>query len=409
MLLSRKLFALSSLLLSLVCLYPHDLLAVDEEAPIIALANNNIYAVSPVDGDARVLVERDPVKDTALNAAHIGPRISLISLSPDSTKFIYSAPLYEVLDPVFEPKRDKIATIRPEELILVDIETGEQTLITNQAASLAEAVEKDSLTVYSDPTWSIDGERLYFFSIVRPMHRNRVQRKALEYYDVITGERGVIAKISSETSIRGLYSLPQGVLLVSGIQNRAEFTYTLYMDDGTILNTGDMTILDTMDCTNGPVFSMNPMLHDYNYSFGYYSFEETQPLATLLDVSTGNSTVMEPETYVGLVSQANPHESLRLLFTQACYYNEFSDRWVATDAEGHYIESMAFPGVESVYELAISPDGQSIARLQPTGDYLEPDPIIVMDVNGEHELDFKANKIMWGATAFTFDRAIYRG
>jgi hypothetical protein len=110
------------------------------------------------------------------------------------------------------------------------------------------------------------------------------------------------------------------------------------------------------------------------------------------------------------MSHTNPDESLRLVFEGSCDYDEV-EMWKVTDPQGNHIEStyILLDGNRDLFELTLSPDGQTVAMLNPEGDFYDPDPIIIMDANSRRELDFKANQILWGATDFTFAPVKYRG
>jgi hypothetical protein len=405
---SRKLFALSLLFSSLILFNPHTLLAQSNESPIIALSNNNIYAVSPIDGEAHLLLERSATKDEALANADIGVDLYFSPISPDNTKFAYTAPLYEVLDPAFESKLADIANISPTDLTLVDIATGELTPITDQAAHITDAIEHDKLTTFNDMTWSIDGQRLYFVSHQQSMH-NRVPQTTIEYYDVEAGTRQVLTKVQSQGNVMHLYSVEQGIVLMDGDINRGSFTFTLYNPDGEVINSFDFNLSQTMDCPNGLTFGINPVLSNNAYHYGYYTLDTGHPIPTLLDVETGNSTPLDYTQLPAFMSHTNRETSLRVVYTNMCYVDE-SDVWTVTDAEGLHMTSMPLTDLSSTFRMALSPQGETIAYIKPTErPFYEPSPIVVMDENGSHELDFEATEIIWGATDFTFAPIIYRG
>src|SRR6187549_437109 len=126
---ARALFALSTFLLSFGLIRPHALLAqqTSAEAPIIAVVENDIYAVSPRDGSARLLVGRSGVPAAGLKAIGVYDYVTLSAISPDNTKIAYTAPVYEQTDPAFDEQRRDIGRINPKDITLVDIASGEQT------------------------------------------------------------------------------------------------------------------------------------------------------------------------------------------------------------------------------------------------------------------------------------------
>jgi hypothetical protein len=406
---SRRLLALSLLFSSLILFNPHTLLAQSDENPIIALSNNNIYAVSPSDGQARLLVERSATKDEALYeiSTSIGKSLLLSAISPDNTKFAYAAPLYELLDPAFESKLPDILKAHPNDLTLVDIATGELTPITDQANNLSDAVEHDKLIRFGDMTWSLDSKRLYFVSYQKSMH-NRVPQTTIEYYDLEVGERRPFAKIDSQDDVAGLYIVKEGILVVHGYRNAGDFTFTLYDPEGEILKETRMAIGGMMDCTNSNMINMNPVYSEESYYFGYFSPEMDYSPA-MFDAASGESIPLDDTMLPSLISHADPENSLRIVYANMCYEDD-RDIWVATNTKNVEVSWISLSGIDQTFEMALSPDGQTVAMIKPTErGYYDSAPIVVIDSNGSRELNFNANQIIWGATDFTFAPIIYRG
>jgi hypothetical protein len=337
--------------------------------------------------------------------------LELSPISPDNTKFAYTTPLYEVLDEAYEDRRSELANLRPRELFIVDIVSAKITPITDYAAHFAEAVKSDKIVNISDLTWSVDGKRLYFLSSVLSA-RNRVPQKSIEYYDLASNETRIMVKLNSQVDVVGLYAMAEGLLLLDGAQNQGQYAFTLYDTNGEIINSTDMELMGAQDCTNGLMFGMNPVVSSDDYFYGFYAFQPEPYLESpsLLDVASNTETVVEGEAFPALMSHANPDESLRLVFEGSCDYDE-AELWKVTDPQGNHIEStyILLDGNRDLFELTLSPDGQTVAMLNPKGDFYDPDPIIIMDANSRRELNFAANQILWGATDFTFSSVKYRG
>ena len=405
---SRKILALSALFMSLVLLSSHNLMAIGEEAPIIALANNNIYLVSPTDGDARLVVERDPEKDALIAEKFGTASLKLSPISPDNTKFAYVAPLYEVLDPAFEDKQREIANLHPRDITLVDIASGALTPITDQGANFAEAVENDKLTNFSHLTWSIDGQRLYYLASVLSL-RNRVPQRRIEYYDLASGERQVLAKLSPQAELIGLYPVHPGVVALTRPPNQTDFDFTLYDPDGFMLNLIKMPLPGSMDCTNGTLFDMNPVFHEDRYYYGYYPHKTSEVIPALLDTALEDTSLLSEDQYPTIISRTNPDTSLRVVYTGMCDYN-LSTRWMIADVEDNVTNYPPLMGVSHLFEMALSPDGALLAILDPNRDNVSDlAPITIIDADGIRELDFVANQIRWGAIDFTFTSVILHG
>jgi len=281
---SRKPLALSALVLSLILLNQRDVLAqaARNDAPIIAVANNNIYAVSPEDDEARLLVERDPEKDKLISGNYGGAAITLSSISPDNTKFAYTTPLHEMLDPEFED--------RQRDITLVDIARGHLTPFTNQEANLAELIESDTISVFEDLTWSVDVQRLYFMTTVKSL-RNRVSQQMIEYYDLQAGERRLLVKLNPQANILGLYVVSQGLMLVDGSYFEGDFEFALYDAAGRKVNSLEMPLDGTMQCSNPTIYNRNPVFMQDDYYYGYYTLDLGP--AALLDVASGDSIPLE--------------------------------------------------------------------------------------------------------------------
>ncbi|GEM_PF-1908856 len=408
MIFSHKMLAVSALLLSLLLPHSSDLRAQDEnpDAPIIALANNNIYAVSPSDGESRLLVERSKEKDEQLDELYYTYKVNFLlssiglsPISPDNTKFAYKSPVYEQLDPEFEDKRIDIARMNPNDITLVDIASGEQTPITEQGVNFKEMFAKDKLTNFSDLTWSPDGQRLYFLALVRSRRPNRVPQRTLEYYDLAAGERRTLARFDAEVYIADVVAVPQGLVIVSGPQE--DFKFTLYSPDGTLANAIEMTLPGYMGCTNEVMVYMNPVFNNGGLHYGYYVYDTDENLPFLLDVASESSIPLEANLWPGLMAHGHSDTSLRLVFSDPCYEQK-DHHWSVTDAKGRVIDSMFIPhvGINFNQQITLSPDGASMAML------LSETTIRIMDTNGSRELDFAANSILWGAYDFTFTPVI---
>jgi hypothetical protein len=374
----------------------------DGEAPIIALSNNNIYAVSPIDGEARVLGERDAEQDARLNEMFVSPTLALSPISPDQTSFAYIAPLYEVLDPAFAADAPQIVSMRPTDITVVDIASGTQTPITNQGATFAESIAQHNLSVHSNLTWSQDGRRLYFLTTTLSL-RNRLPEYLIEYYDLDSGQREVFVHLTSQTRFMGLYAVSEGLVMLTRKDDNIAFEFTLYDPDGTVLNVVEQDLPDWLGVTNGTMLLMNPVFQGY----GYYSEDSTGLVPSLLDIATGESRVLGLYVYPAFVSHANPDESLRVVLLDASGSED--TLWVVVDSDGIGIPSLSLSlkGVVFQSEIALSPDGDRIAFLKPGGiPYEAPVPIMVMDEEGVRELDFAANQIQWGVIDYAFSSAV---
>ena len=379
--------------------------ALESEAPVIALSNNAIYAVSPHDGTSRLLVERDAVQDAALDQLYVNSTLSLSPISPDGTKFAYIAPLYEILDPAFASEVAQTSQIRPTDITLVDIASGTQTPITRQGATFAEAVAQHKLETFSNLLWSVDGQRLYFETTIESL-RNRVPQTMIEYYDLKSGERRVLLRLNAHTQLMGIYALVEGLVTLVHTDNDIAFEFTLYDDVGTVLSVVNQSLPDWMGSTNSTMFTMNPVFQADAYWYGYYGRESQGVIPSLLNTATGETSVLVEGLYPAFISHAHAATSLRIV--QVDPYGQ-ETIWEVADAEGHLMSDMSLKGVVLQSEIALSPRGDTIAFLKPGSDYGTPVSIVLMDAKGKRELDFKATQIQWGAIDYTFSAAESEG
>lgn len=400
MVLARKHLALLALLVGFVLLNPHLLQAVDEEHPIIARVHNDIYAVSPSDGSARLLVERDDEKDALISGTYGGSAITLFPISPDNTKFAYTTPLHEMLDPEFEDQQADIANLQPRDITIVDIASGSLTPITNQGPRLAELVESDTISTFDNLTWSVDGQRLYFLTTVKSL-RNRVPQLMIEYYDLQTGEQQTLVTLNPQASIMGLHAVSEGLVVVDATVFEGDFKFTLYGPDGSEINALAMPLDGTMQCSNPTIYSRNPMFMQDDYYYGYYTLDLGP--AALLDVASGESIPLEGSFVPAVISHTHRDTSLRVVGANLCSLMD-GDAWIVTDAAGDFTSiELNYIEANDDLEIALSPDGQSIAyRKYETYTPLSLMAIMVATVDGTRELDFEATQILWGAVDFTF-------
>lgn len=378
----------------------------DTEAPIIALSNNNIYAVSPVDSEARLLVERDAAQDDQLNKILVRPILNLSPISPDQTAFAYIAPLYEVLDPTFAADLGQAAFVGLSDVTLVDIASGEQTPITRQAENFAESIAEGGVSTFSHLTWSPAGRYLYFLSTKISL-RNRAPQLEIQFYDREAGEYQTLVQLPSQANVVGLYGMTQGLaVLTKNEEGMASnlFEFTQYDYEGNRLNTVEMELPDWVGPTNGTMLTMNPVFEKDDYHFGFYQNGSDSSSLVIMSPATGTifvPTVLPvPQRYPAFMSRTNPTEPLKVALIDAA---GTGDTLWAVVQDGAVVPSMSLKGVVFQSEIALSPDGHQMAFLKPGGTpYAEPVPIMVMDENGKRELDFMANQILWGAIDYTF-------
>ncbi len=120
---------------------------------------------------------------------------------------------------------------------------------------------------------------------------------------------------------------------------------------------------------------------------------------------------LEGEFVPAFTSHTHRDTSLRVVGANLCS-NRDGDAWIVTDAEGRFISllELNYIDADDDLEIALSPDGQSIAyRRYETATPLSTLPIIGATAEGAHELGFAATQVLWGAVDFIFAPTLYGG
>lgn len=374
--------------------------AAQTDTPIVAVSNNSLYAVSPTDGSVRLLVERSAEADEALRGIRVNPTLRLSALSPDHSSIAYIAPIDEILEPLYRNQLQQITQIQPNDIYLVDIAKGEQTAVTKQAENLAQASANGMFRVHDYPTWSYDGQRLYYEVETRYLIE-QPPTHTIEYYDVATGETETLATLPRNPIIVGLYAVPEGLLALNVLSNSGLFEFTLYGPDGETLHQMQTTITDYLGYTNNTMIRMNPIQSDGSYGFGLFGFETGDAVPGIIDLLTGENMPLDDALLPAFISRANPETSLRVAL--ANFLPEDGPTWMVTDPAGEIVTALPIESIAGMYRIALSPDGQAVA-------YSNLGTIFIEDANGIREFELAdVNDIEWGPVDFAFAPIIYRG
>jgi hypothetical protein len=334
------------------------------QAPIVAFVDHELYLVSPDDGSAMPLVE----PTTPLQ--FISP-ISAGSLSPDSKQLSYVSYIPVNTSTTTEPQNY--------DLFLATLADGTIEKITPSGGLFDVAAQKGQIFTVDTPTWSWDGQRIYYFRAQFDIRNHDRGARQLAYYDIAAHKHQLVARIDPKTAITGLQAVASGMLLKWQVFRGDKYiTGTLYLPNNKAVK---------QPATDQ--YSANA-IHD---SDGDYLVREGEygDIDSMLNVATGAETRPDVGNFPSIQSFANGEHSMHVFGSLDTLTNSI----FGTD-DNAYITRIDSEGGVS---FAIAPDGQELAYLQYEFD--QKVPIRIIDINGNtREFDFKAEKIVWGATVF---------
>lgn len=362
--------------------------------PIIALTpENDLYAVSPADGSATLLLDRDPEQDALLEANGRLADLVLGQVSPGGDYVAYSAPLYEILDPFYSNQQDDLLRLLPRDIYLLNIETGEQTPVTDLAETLPNAVTQGSVPLYRTFFWSAAGDRLYYTN-ARPRSTDQEAQFTLDYFDPASGETGTLTQLDPNVSY--FYPLQIGVMTIAltlGEPIDDMMDITIYGEDGSILEQYEFP---------------NPAL-DLLYPIDFDPFEyEGREAIAFMDIAGDDDTIhlLYPETGEFTPIPLYPTPALTSRTQDEGLYASvigLSDRlstattyrWYVVEADGmgNY---PVFAARGQVTQVVPAPDGSAIAYIDPL-----TDEITLVNREEARGLSFEAAAIAWGAPLYT--------
>lgn len=364
----RKVMLVLALFLAPLIAQAHDTSA--HQTPIIALVENKLFAVSPLDGSATVLVE--PPTGETFFMRDFG------RLSPDGTRMVYATNT----DP--ESIGGLVVTV-----FLLDLTTGSSTIFEPNGGVFDVKPHPPNTLRIDHPTWSVDGERLYYLlSEVDGRNYSKMARVHLAYYNVQTHTHKLVARLDPTEYVQNLMAVESGIIVnvFHGLGQVASLT--LYAPDNRLLSEAEISEIYPHTVRDGS---------DDFYAVGAPDGGIDQ--LWRVDEPTTVLRYSEAAYYPAARSRTAGEKSLyifRVIDASGTFYRVYSPDESAIKAQ---IEALG--GVQ----YAIAPDGHSIAVLQsPVGLRAQ---LKIMDATGSmRELPFIAESIWWGAEEWV---ALYAG
>jgi len=348
------------LMLSLLVAKAHNEV---KQTPIIALADNKLYAVSAEDGSARVLAE-PTITEQPIAALRVG------SISPDGKQLVYmtqSAP---------DVSLDKYGS----HMYLLTIADGSTEELEPKGGVFDVPMPKGYVSQIDMPTWSLDGQRIYYFRSQYALGKQGDQKpKLLAYYDVNTHKHVLVARFDPTNQMENLQAVKDGMLVRWYKPGFDGPTYSAFYG------------LDSQSNKPADVSAMYLYgLRDTDGTYYYARLNDFGDVHSLVNVATGDEKPSDVGFYPAAQSLMNGERSMHLFSVQGSI-----STYYVYDAE-NYITSI---DDQSGFSFALAPDGQSVAYLLfENGSKAS---IQIMDMNGDvRKLDFEAEQIVWGAIDF---------
>lgn len=351
----RKLLVIVVLLSAVVSVQAHDA----RSQLIIVQRENALYAVSAVDGSATLLVK-------------VAPDEQVISLRAGSM-----SPNGEVLAYVVTHGSGYFDPAYTANLFLLNLQDGLVERVTPEGGVFDRALPPNHILRLEHPTWSDDGQRLYYVRVESETRgETRTVASQLAYYDTLEHRHVLSARLNSAATVEGLSAVTAGIVVRSYYGLDAKTGITLYAPDNQIVNQNEIAELHR-----------DPLQYDGRF---YHPIEDSYGgLTMLVDVETGETRTIDGGYYPALRSRSAGAESLHVF-----RFFGSSGTWYRVYGADHkqYVGEITD---NSQVQIAIAPDGQTIAFLQ--FDLSPVAPIQLMNAAGEvRELPFVAEQIVWG-------------
>lgn len=357
----KVLILITLLLLSVMVTKAQDKTA---QAPIIAMQDGKIYAVSPEDGSSRLLA------DPAADQQEIG-WFRYGSLSPNGKSLVYiSQSPYDT-----DPKEFKSVL----NIVTVADSTTKTTTPSGGVFDVpAGKAEHFELTM---ATWSADGKRIYYFRSTISSAVTGVNKPTLfAYYDVIKDKHELVARLDPKNLIDNLQAVPDGIVMrwyAPGFVSTT--TMNLYDLKNRLVKQVEMDI---------PYLYA---LHDKDTLY-YAQLKDFGDIDFTVNAKTGEKQTSKPGYYPAEQSLMNGDKSMHVFSTQS----DINTYYIYGVDYHSYITSI---DNTSGFSYAIAPDGQQLAYI--IYDQGPNAPIQITDMKGSvRKLDFEASQILWGATEY---------
>ncbi len=327
------------------------------QPPIIAQRKNKWYAVSPVDGSAKLLVE--PAEGEKL--------MSLLenNLSPDGQWLAYV-----IRKPVKE-----LNNASRYKLFLLNLQTGVAEEI-RPSGMFDRPLPPTHVAQILYPTWSYDGSRLYYVRQELETRGNWVTVAAqLAYYDLAQESHHMVGRLDPAGVQDGLTAAPKGMVLRTVKAGRDTITMTFYSYDNSLIKESKLEAI-----------YQTPLVFEGQT---YYAEGENSLITGLVDMTTGERLPLNGTHYPAMFSRTAIDESLRVFFVF-----DHGAKWAIYSSD-HKTQLNRLTDKMGA-RMAVSPDGQHVAFIL----YKKPGVGSVQVMAGDgttHDLRFDAELMVWGA------------
>lgn len=357
----NRMLRVISMLMSLVVLVAAIGVAQAEDdspqPPIIAQRKNKWYAVSPVDGSAKLLV-------VPAEGEKLMPLLEN-NLSPDGQwlAYITRKPVKELNN----ASRSK--------LFLLNLQTGVAEEI-RPSGVFDRPLPPTHVAQILYPTWSYDGSRLYYVWQELETRGNWVTvAEQLAYYDMAQNSHHVAGRLDPVGVQDGLTAVANGMVLRTVKAGRDTITMTFFSYDNSFIKESKLEAI-----------YQTPLVFEGQT---YYAEGENSLITGLVDMATGERHPLDGTHYPAMFSRNAGDESLRVFFLF-----DHGAKWVIYNRDGKTQLDRLTDKMGA--RMAVSPDGQHMAFIL----YKKPGvgSIQVMDDDGTtHDLQFDAELMVWGA------------
>lgn len=327
-----------------------------KEAPIIAQAGNKLYAVSPADGTATVLV--------APRSQQVAIRtINANALSPDGHHLAY----------VLERRGEK-TTVVTSDLYLLNLVTGNSTIVVPSGGVFDRSIPATYYVQMVYPSWTPDGTRLYYARRMLDVKKqNAVVELQLAYYDVAENQHHLVARLDPERILENVWATKVGVVVRQMTWGSEEVDVKWYAFD----NSAGKRVVGV---------SSLPNTVEVDGQMYYSEIDYTGAIIRLASVETGEERDVIAQSFLAWRSFQAGEKSLRIYDD----YRHDGTHLHVYDADKRLVKDLVSG---QGFQEAIAPGGQSLAFIDGRVGNIQ-----VMDETGAvHELPFKAESIVWGA------------
>ncbi|MEP6986888.1 MAG: hypothetical protein ABI970_14885, partial [Chloroflexota bacterium] len=297
-----------------------------QPAPIIAMADGKLYKVSAVDGSATLLA--DAKSDESITPLRVG------SISPDNKYLVYVKQGPFTADSSYKS-----------DLYRVTIADGTTKLITPKGGIFDVPVNPDEQLSLDMPTWSSDGQRIYYFRSIYGTKPNAPRKPILfAYYDVATGKHELVTRIDPQDTIFNMDSVKDGITTQWQVPSAAFSPFmTLFGPDNQIVNQSQVNV---------------PYEHTLRGDDEAY-FVQLKDLGQIdfkVGAMSGVQDTMDDGYYPAAESLNNSEKSMHVISVQSD-----TNIFDIYGADYHKLITSITNNTSFVY--ALSPDGQQMAYL----------------------------------------------